>query len=306
MTEESTSSPVRYTIMPDYGHTYGWESAEDTTGLLGINCGSSAGWSATHPISEALQQAFAAWQAEFDRAEIHHHPYAAALDWKDFHRRGLELTRQLKAEIGDAAQVFYEKPCEDPNEVIAQRREILGDGILVEVPHHDQNARQRFDWLPTQVISGGQTGVDRAALDWATGQRIAHGGWCPKGRLAADGVIPIYFQLRETPSAGDRQRTRLNVQDSDATLIFNLGEVDGGTLQTVRFAQTMNKPLRVFQLDQSSPKEVAQRVVDWLSQGRFASLNVAGPREEKRPGIYALVMDVLDQCLVVSEPAGKS
>ncbi len=305
MTEASSTAPIRYTIMPDYGHTYGWESAEDSS-LIGINCGSADGWFATYPISEALQQAFAAWQAEFDRAEIHHHPYAAAVNWTDFHRRGLALTRQLKAEIGDAAQVFYEKPCEDPNAVIEQRREILIDGTAVEIPSHDQDIRPRFDWLPTRIISGGQTGVDRAALDWATNQRIAHGGWCPKGRLAADGVIPIYFQLRETPSAGYRQRTKHNVQDSDATLIFNLGDVEGGTLQTVRFAQTMNKPLRVFQLDQSTPQDVAQQLVAWLSQGRFAGLNVAGPREDKRPGIYALVMGVLDQCLAVSMPVCKS
>jgi len=154
----------------------------------------------------------------------------------------------------------------------------------------------RFDWLPHTIVSGGQTGADRAALDWACRHSIMHGGWCPKGRLAADGPLPLHYQLRETESAGYRQRTKLNVQDSDATMIFNTGELDGGTLQTVRFAQAMNKPHRVFQLNQANLADVALEVVEWLSQGQFSMLNIAGPREEKRPGIYALVLTVLDQC----------
>lgn len=154
-----------------------------------------------------------------------------------------------------------------------------------------------FGWLPRTIVSGGQTGADRAALDWARGHRVAHGGWCPKGRLAADGVLPLYFQLRETESAGYRQRTRLNVRDSDATLILNTGAVDGGTLQTVRFAESMHKPYRLFQLDGGDLAQVALQVVEWLKQGQFATLNIAGPREEKRPGIYALVSSVLDLCV---------
>ena len=90
-------------------------------------------------------------------------------------------------------------------------------------------------WLIEKIVSGGQTGVDRAALDWALQRGVAHGGWCPKGRLAADGPLPERYLLRETDSMGYRQRTKLNVRDSDATLIFNTGVLDGGTLQTVRF-----------------------------------------------------------------------
>ena len=158
-----------------------------------------------------------------------------------------------------------------------------------------------FAWSRCTVVSGGQTGVDRAALDWACRNNIAHGGWCPKGRLASDGPLPPQYLLRETESAGYRQRTKLNVQDSDATLIFNVGELDGGTLQTVRFAQTLKKPYRVFQLDQGNLEEVAREMVEWLAQARFIMINVAGPREEKRPGIYALVFSVLDLCLAVGE-----
>ena len=89
----------------------------------------------------------------------------------------------------------------------------------------------------------------------------------------------------------------MNVQDSDATAILNIAELDGGTLQTMRFAEANKKPIRVFQLDPGSSEEVALQVSDWLEQGRFATLNVAGPREEKRPGIYALAMAVLNRCL---------
>lgn len=158
--------------------------------------------------------------------------------------------------------------------------------------------RGRFQWLPQLVISGGQTGVDRAALDWAISHGIAHGGWCPKGRLAADGPLPPHYRLRETESAGYRQRTKLNVQQSDATLIFNIGELDGGTLNTVRFITDMKKPHLGFQLVQSGIEDVAQLVVEWLKQGRFTTLNIAGPREEKRPGIYNLGMSVLNACLM--------
>ncbi len=81
--------------------------------------------------------------------------------------------------------------------------------------------------LPRIIIAGGKTGADRAALDWACHHHIEHGGWCPKGRLAADGMLPIKYQLIETESAGYRQRTKLNVPGSDATLIFNIGVRDG-------------------------------------------------------------------------------
>jgi hypothetical protein len=159
----------------------------------------------------------------------------------------------------------------------------------------------QFNWYQCTILSGGQTGADRAALDWACHNNIAHGGWCPKGRLAADGPLPLRYRLRETESAGYRQRTKLNVNDSDATLIFNTGELHGGTLQTVRFAQTLKKPYRVFQLDQLALQEVTSELVGWLAQPGIVFLNIAGPREEKRPGIYALVFSVLNHCLAKSK-----
>ena len=151
-------------------------------------------------------------------------------------------------------------------------------------------------WLIDKIVSGGQTGADRAALDWALQRGVAHGGWCPKGRLASDGPLPERYLLRETESAGYRQRTKLNVRDSDATLIFNTGVLDGGTLQTVRFAQTLGKPHFVVQIDEPAQESVPQRIRVWLTEGQFRVLNVAGPREEKRPGVYACVAVMLDAC----------
>ncbi|MFC7459174.1 putative molybdenum carrier protein [Hydrogenophaga defluvii] len=151
-------------------------------------------------------------------------------------------------------------------------------------------------WLIEKIVSGGQTGVDRAALHWALQRGVAHGGWCPKGRLAADGSLPEHYLLRETDSTGYRQRTKLNVRDSDATLIFNTGVLDGGTLQTARFAQTLGRPHLVAQLDELALEGFVRRIRVWLTEGQFGVLNVAGPREEKRPGVYACVAAQLDAC----------
>ena len=86
------------------------------------------------------------------------------------------------------------------------------------------------------------------------------------------------------------------MQDSDATLIFNVGELDGGSLQTLQFAERMGKPHLVVQLDQRGHDESARCITEWLITGKFGTLNVAGPREEKRPGIYELTRSVLDRC----------
>uniref|UniRef100_UPI0025796DED putative molybdenum carrier protein n=1 Tax=Ralstonia sp. RL TaxID=1839756 RepID=UPI0025796DED len=94
-----------------------------------------------------------------------------------------------------------------------------------------------------KIISGGQTGADRAAFDWAIVNCLPHGGWCPKGRKAEDGVIPDEYRLSETPSRSYRQRTEWSVRDSDATLIFTLdGKLDGGSKRTDEFAIKLNKP----------------------------------------------------------------
>ncbi|RPE79985.1 putative molybdenum carrier protein [Vulcaniibacterium tengchongense] len=148
----------------------------------------------------------------------------------------------------------------------------------------------------TRIASGGQTGVDRAALDAALATGIPHGGWCPKGRLAADGPLHPRYLLQETDSAGYRQRTRRNVLDSDGTLILNTGPLGGGTQLTLRFAGQFRKPVCIVDLERPlSPEEV----LAWIDANRIKVLNVAGPGEAKRPGIYAQARTYLDRLLAL-------
>jgi hypothetical protein len=151
-----------------------------------------------------------------------------------------------------------------------------------------------------RIISGGQTGVDRAALDVAIALGIAHGGWCPRGRLAEDGRIPDRYQLRETDAAEYAARTERNVRDSGATLILCRGTPSGGTELTVRLAQQHGRPYLVVDLDDPpSPGEVA----DWLRAGEIGVLNVAGPRESQSPGIGVQAAEFLRK--VLSPPVAR-
>lgn len=143
--------------------------------------------------------------------------------------------------------------------------------------------------------------MDRAALDWAMQLSIPHAGWCPKGRLACDGKIHERYNLMETESSGYRQRTKRNVADSDGTLIFNIGDLDGGTLQTEKFTLAMKKPHLVLQLDDRELLDSIQDFSSWISENQIQTLNVAGPREEKRPGIYSLVYRFLNALCDIQE-----
>jgi len=133
-----------------------------------------------------------------------------------------------------------------------------------------------------KIVSGGQTGVDRGALDAAMALGIAHGGWCPRGRLAEDGRISDRYELSETDSPKYAVRTQRNVLDSDATLILCRGRPTGGTELTLRLAQQHGKPHLVVDLD--DPPKFAE-VRRWLEDEQVAVLNVAGPRESQSPGI---------------------
>jgi hypothetical protein len=133
-----------------------------------------------------------------------------------------------------------------------------------------------------KVVSGGQTGVDRAALDAARAAGLPCGGWCPRGRLAEDGPIGAGYPLAETPSADYAQRTEWNVRDSDGTLVVARGRVTGGTALTITLARRHGKPLLVVDLAREpSPAEVSS----WIEAHGVGVLNVAGPRESQRPGI---------------------
>jgi len=145
-----------------------------------------------------------------------------------------------------------------------------------------------------KVVSGGQTGVDRAALDVALGMGLDCGGWCPKGRRAEDGPISSRYPLVETGSATYSPRTKRNVRDSDATLILCCGPPRGGTLLTQRTADELNKPCLLVDLDAPAAADIIRA---WLSEQSIRVLNVAGPRESQAPGITLRATRVLHECL---------
>ncbi len=153
------------------------------------------------------------------------------------------------------------------------------DRALIEALHREQAGGPPL----YKVVSGGQTGVDRAALDVAMELGIPVGGWCPRGRRAMDGPLSDRYPLSETPSADYAQRTEWNVRDSDATLILHRGPPSGGTLFTAELAPRYGRPLLQLDLDQG-PELGA--VWTWLAREGVRVLNVAGPREEGAPGIY--------------------
>ena len=142
----------------------------------------------------------------------------------------------------------------------------------------------------SRVVSGGQTGVDRAALDAARESSIPHGGWCPRGRLAEDGPIPDQYALRETSSSDYAERTERNVVDSDATLILTRGKPTGGTAYTIDMAKKHKKPYWVAQVDDPA---VEEGICRWLRTHSIETLNVAGPRESTCEGIYEAARGVL-------------
>jgi hypothetical protein len=135
----------------------------------------------------------------------------------------------------------------------------------------------------TKIVSGGQTGVDRAALDVALDLGLPCGGWCPRGRRAEDGPLPARYPLVETPSEVYAQRTEWNVRDSDGTLVLTRGQPEGGTALTVELAARLGKPCLLLDLEGQPDPAVVR---DWLRSERIEFLNVAGPRESESPGIY--------------------
>ena len=154
-----------------------------------------------------------------------------------------------------------------------------------------------------KIVSGGQTGVDRAALDAAQASGIETGGWCPKGRRAEDGAIPAAYPLDETETADYEDRTRLNVRDSDATLIITQGldkdPLAGGALLTAEEALKLGRPHRVAGLDQAPD---AQAVARWIGETGARVLNVAGPRESEAPGITDAAQAFLTAVLALIRP----
>ncbi len=145
-----------------------------------------------------------------------------------------------------------------------------------------------------KIISGGQTGVDRAALDAAVEQGVDYGGSVPRGRLAEDGPIAMrYGKLIELESEDYRARTLKNVMDADATLIFTEDKPAGGTALTVTYALEHSRPFKVIDLREVDALAAVSEVRSWIEAAGVATLNVAGPRESGSPGIYEKVKKIL-------------
>ena len=149
-----------------------------------------------------------------------------------------------------------------------------------------------------KVVSGGQTGVDRAALDAARSAGWPIGGWVPRGRAAEDGRIPdVYTGLVETSSPDPARRTRLNVRDSDATLILCHGELLGGTALTLATARHLHRPCMCIDLALVPAAAAAEQVRRWLAETKAEVLNVAGPRASEDAAAYSDALAVLNAVL---------
>lgn len=145
-----------------------------------------------------------------------------------------------------------------------------------------------------KVVSGGQTGVDRAALDVALARGIPCGGWCPQGRRAEDGSICSRYPVTETPSVDYAQRTEWNVRDADGTLILTRGPATGGTALTIEVARRLAKPCLIIDLHEPA---IPSTVRAWAGTNRIQTLNIAGPRESTAPGIYEQAREFLLRAL---------
>ncbi len=144
--------------------------------------------------------------------------------------------------------------------------------------------------------------MDRAALDFAIRHGYEHGGWCPRGRLAEDGVVPLIYQLRETDSADYDERTEKNVLDSDATLIVaRVKELCGGTAFTKSCAEKHGRPSLVV-CERDGVSKSAGILSKFLKRNNVRTLNIAGPRESQAPGIGKFVMELLEAVLASRQP----
>jgi hypothetical protein len=148
-----------------------------------------------------------------------------------------------------------------------------------------------------KIISGGQTGVDRAALDVALKCRIECGGWCPAGCLDEFGKIPDRYPLKEVPNGSFAERTLQNVKDSDATVIIYFRDLRGGTQHTLNSCIELAKPHRSIDASEISEKDAATVITDFVDEHNVSILNVAGPRESEWPGGYDYAFGALEQAL---------
>lgn len=148
-----------------------------------------------------------------------------------------------------------------------------------------------------KIITGGQTGVDRGALDAALEAGTPCGGWCPEGRRSENGAIPARYPLRELPGGGYRERTRRNVEESDATVIIHRDELEGGTALTLAICREFGRPHLVVNAATEGSEEAARWLREFVDEHRVRVLNVAGPRESKWPGAEATARAIVGLAL---------
>ncbi len=147
------------------------------------------------------------------------------------------------------------------------------------------------------IISGGQTGADRAALDVAIRLGIPHGGWVPRGRRAEDGILPGRYRVGEMPTPDYAARTEQNVIESDGTVIISHGPLDGGSALTEIYAKRHELPYIHLDMERLSIVKAANTLQQWIEADKIRILNVAGPRESRDPHIYRVTAAVLEALL---------
>jgi len=148
-----------------------------------------------------------------------------------------------------------------------------------------------------KIISGGQTGADRAALDAGIESDFPVGGSCPSGRMAEDGPIDVRYPLDEL-KGGYEERTRKNVEDSDGSVIFYDRYLHGGTEKTLAFCIELEKPCKLIDIDLISTDVAAKKAVSFVSDYKIAVLNVAGPRQSDCPPVYTYVKNTIQQVIL--------
>jgi len=144
-----------------------------------------------------------------------------------------------------------------------------------------------------RIVSGGQTGVDRAALDFARDANIPSGGWCPAGRTAEDGIISVRYPLQEIPQGGYHERTWKNVLDSDGTLIIYNDTISGGTDETLQAAKANRKPFCLIDAAHMPPEKAATKLAAFMHRHDIKRLNIAGPRASQWCNAYTYTRALL-------------
>jgi hypothetical protein len=157
----------------------------------------------------------------------------------------------------------------------------------------------------TKIISGGQTGADRSALDFAIDNNIPHGGWVPKGRITETGQLPQKYHLQEMATASYDVRTEQNVIDSDGTVIIFHGKLTGGSALTQTFAVKHQKPCLHLNMEKKTIAEAADSLNNWIGKNNIKILNVAGPRASKDDKIYQMTRDVLEAAFIKDKGHGE-